>query len=110
MFRAFLQRFLCAAFSCTVALHAQAAGKDEEAEFGVLVAGRGAEETFIYCTACHSERIVAQQGLTREDWIEVLDWMVEEQDMEVIDEPDYTAVVDYLARNYGIDRPNFPMN
>ena len=33
-------------------------------DLGVLVAGEGAEETHAYCTACHSERIVAQQGLT----------------------------------------------
>ncbi len=86
------------------------AQQHEESEFGVLIAERSAEETFIYYTACHSERIVAQQGLTRKDWIELLEWMVDEQEMDVIEEPDYTLVVEYLARNYGIDRPNFPAN
>ena len=28
--------------------------------------------------------------------------------MEEIEEPDYGLVIDYLAANYGVDRPNFP--
>ena len=37
-------------------------------DLGLLVAGEGVVETHAYCTACHSERIVAQQGLTLPDW------------------------------------------
>ena len=77
-------------------------------DLGVLVAGEGAEETHAYCTACHSERIVAQQGLTRADWEELLEQMVEENGMNPIGEPDLGRVLDYLAANYGTDRPNFP--
>jgi len=80
----------------------------EESEYGVLHEATGVEETFIYCTACHSERIVAQQGLTREDWDEMLVWMVDEQGMPEIDPPDRELVLDYLAIHYGPDRPNFP--
>ena len=75
---------------------------------GVLVAGEGAEETHAYCTACHSERIVAQQGLTREDWEELLEQMVEENGMNPIVGPDLGRVLSYLATHYGPDRPNFP--
>ena len=75
---------------------------------GVLVAGEGAEETHAYCTACHSERIVAQQGLTRTDWEELLEQMVEENGMTPIEEPDLGRVLSYLAAHYGPDRPNFP--
>ncbi len=82
----------------------------DDSEFGLLVPGRGAEETFLYCTPCHSEMIVAQQGLTREGWIESLQWMVEEQGMPEIEEPDYGLVIDYLSTHYGVDRPNFPRN
>lgn len=77
-------------------------------EFGALVAAEGAEETYGYCAACHSERLVAQQGLTRARWSGMLEWMVEEQGMAEIDEPDLSRILDYLARNYGTDRPNFP--
>ena len=77
-------------------------------DLGVLVAGDGAEETHAYCTACHSERIVAQQGLTREDWEELLEEMVEENGMNPIEGPDLGRVLSYLATHYGPDRPNFP--
>ncbi len=79
-----------------------------EAEFGALVTAAGAEETYAYCAACHSERLVAQQGLTRTRWAELVDWMVDEQGMSEIDEPDLGGILDYLALNYGPDRPNFP--
>ena len=82
--------------------------EQEDAEFGVLVNGKGVEETYAYCAACHSERIVAQQGLSRDGWIELIEWMIEEQEMEPIEEPDYALVLDYLSKNYGKDRPNFP--
>ena len=74
---------------------------------GVLVDEEGAEETYAYCTACHSERIVAQQGLTREDWEELLEQMVEENGMSPIEGPELGRVLAYLAAHYGPDRPNF---
>ena len=77
-------------------------------DLGVLVAGEGAEETHVYRTACHSERIVAQQGLTRPDWEELLEQMVEEHGMTPIEEPDRERVLTYLSTQYGPDRPNFP--
>ena len=77
-------------------------------ELGILVDEEGAEETYAYCTACHSERIVAQQGLTRADWEELLEQMVEEHGMNPIEEPDLGRVLAYLATHYGPDRPNFP--
>jgi cytochrome c len=82
--------------------------EEEEPEYGVFAVADGVEEAYAYCTACHSERLVAQQGLDRYDWIELLEWMVEEQSMAKIDEPDLSIVLDYLTTNYNIDRPNFP--
>jgi cytochrome c len=77
-------------------------------DFGVLVAAAGVEETFDYCNVCHSVRLVAQQGLDRAHWVELFEWMVEEQGMNEIEEPDLSIVLDYLTTNYNIDRPNFP--
>ena len=81
---------------------------DRTPDLGVLVPGEGAGETHAYCTACHSERIVAQQGLTRADWEELLEQMVEENGMTPIEEPELGRVLAYLATHYGPDRPNFP--
>ncbi|WP_085907603.1 hypothetical protein [Kiloniella majae] len=86
-------------------------GQDtDEDEFEGLVAGPGQEEVLIYCSACHSTRIVQQQGLSRDEWAETLEWMEEDQGMSEIEEPDLTLILDYLAKNYNIDRPNFPAN
>ena len=85
---------------------AQSAGADSE--YGVLVDKPGVDLTHAYCAACHSERLVAQQGMTRKRWDELFEWMVEEQGMSEIEEPDRTIILDYLAENYNTDRPNFP--
>ena len=77
-------------------------------DLGLLVAREGAFETHAYCTVCHSERIVAQQGLSRSDWEELLQQMVEEYEMTPIEEPHLARVLGYLATHYGPDRPNFP--
>ena len=80
----------------------------QPSNLGMLVSAEGAEETHAYCTACHSERIVAQQGLTRADWEELLVEMIEDNGMNPIEEPDLGRVLGYLATHYGPDRPNFP--
>lgn len=102
--------WLAAAGSLMMTAATAHAGEGQDSPFGVLVAGEGAEETYVYCAACHSEMLVAQQGLTRERWADLIEWMVDDQGMEPIEEPDYTLVLDYLAENYNTDRPNFPRN
>lgn len=82
--------------------------EEEEYEFGVLFDAPGVEATFYTCTACHSEMIVAQQGLTRKHWDELFEYMVEEHGMSEIEEPDRTEILDYLDAHYNEDRPNFP--
>jgi cytochrome c len=52
--------------------------------------------------------IVVQQGKTRKHWADLFEWMVKEQGMAEIDEPDRSIVLDYLAAHYNEDRPNFP--
>lgn len=87
---------------------AAAEAAEEEYEYGILFDAPGVEETYYACSACHSEMIVAQQGLTRDGWIELFEWMVEDQGMSEIEEPDLTIILDYLSEHYGEDRPNFP--
>lgn len=80
----------------------------DDYDFGLLFDAAGVEATFYACNACHSEKIVAQQGLTLAGWEETLEWMVDEQGMSEIDEPDRTEILNYLAAHYNVDRPNFP--
>ena len=76
---------------------------DELAQWG-LPLDVGREEVDVYCSACHSLRLVAQQGLTKDDWDELFDWMVEEQEMEEMPTEDRKLVLDYLSKHRGIDR------
>jgi hypothetical protein len=59
-------------------------------------AGRGREETFYACTPCHGFRIVAQQGQTRRQWDDTLDWMTERFNMPPPRESDRNTMLDYL--------------
>lgn len=62
--------------------------------------GRGREETFYSCTACHGFKIVAQQGMTRRQWDESLTWMTERHGMPELDEEDRKLILDYLEATY----------
>jgi cytochrome c len=81
---------------------------DTESPYGLMVDAPGADLAYAYCTPCHSEMIVVQQGKTRKHWADLFEWMIEEQGMFPIEEPDRSIVLDYLAENYNEDRPNFP--
>jgi len=47
--------------------------------------------------------IVKQQGLNRASWKEALEWMVEEQEMDKLDQDDNKLVLDYLVKFFGRD-------
>ncbi|MDX2287222.1 MAG: hypothetical protein NW217_00155 [Hyphomicrobiaceae bacterium] len=55
------------------------------------------EETFYACTACHSFRIVAAQGMTRDTWAETLTWMTAKHNLPKLKDKDLDNVLDYLA-------------
>ena len=85
-----------------LAAPAAAQQDDDEEDWQGLPPGPGREEVFYTCQACHSLRIVVQQGLSRDSWEESLVWMVEEQGMPEPDPEDWTLMLDYLAEHYGI--------
>ena len=99
-----MKRILAAGLALALAVPLSLSASD----YGVLVDEPGAEITYYSCVQCHSERIVAQQGLTRERWDKLLVWMVEEQGMEPLEPEDREIVLDYLSTHYNTDRPNFP--
>lgn len=55
------------------------------------------DDAFYFCTACHSFRIVAQQGMSRDRWDESLDWMVERHKMPDVKGEDRRKILDYLS-------------
>ena len=55
------------------------------------------DDAFYFCTACHSFKIVAAQGMSRERWDESLGWMVERHNMPEVKGEDRKKILDYLA-------------
>ncbi len=72
--------------------------KDESPED--LPEGAGREETFYACTACHSFKLVAAQGLSRAQWDDSLTWMTTRHNMADIQGADRDLILDYLAKNH----------
>lgn len=70
---------------------------------GILEPGENMALVASVCSACHSLHLVAQQGLSRDSWEETLEWMVDEQGMDELDEADHEAVVTYLSTYYGTE-------
>ena len=74
----------------------------EEQDWQGLPPGTGREEVFYACNACHSLMLVTQQGMSRDRWDETLEWMVEEQGMNPIDDVAMRErILDYLAAHFG---------
>lgn len=59
--------------------------------------GPNREDTFYFCTACHSFKIVAQQGMSRDRWDESLTWMVQRHNMPDVQGRERERILDYLA-------------
>jgi hypothetical protein len=63
----------------------------------VLPPGHGREETFGYCTPCHSTAVIRRSRLSREQWDELMDWMSEKHGMNPLAGEMREVIVDYLA-------------
>ena len=59
------------------------------------------------CIACHSARLVTQQGLTRDGWAQTIEWMQAEQGLWPIADDSLSRILDYLSTHYGPARPHF---
>ncbi|PWG61567.1 aldehyde dehydrogenase [Spiribacter halobius] len=70
---------------------------------GPLPPGEGRTLVRALCSACHSIRLVTQQGKSRERWDSTLDWMVEEQGMMEPGPENREVILDYLAEHFGED-------
>lgn len=68
----------------------------------------GKQETFDGCAGCHSIKLVVQQGMNKNEWLETIEWMVDEQGMDPLDDDLNDTIAAYLATYFGRDRPNFP--
>lgn len=56
----------------------------------------GREEAFYGCTACHGFKLVAQQGQTRRQWNDTVDFMTEKHNMPKLEDDNRKIILDYL--------------
>lgn len=80
--------------------------KQEEgnSELGGLPDGKGAEETFYACTACHSTAIIRQQHVTDARWDDLWNWMIEKQGMPEYPPEDKELILGYLKQHFSSER------
>ena len=90
-----------AVFACLMLSSGLSNAQESASPFDGLPADKGQVEVFAFCSSCHSMMIVKQQKLSREDWDETLEWMVEEQGMDELPEGIRPLVLDYLAKHFG---------
>lgn len=65
-----------------------------------MPAGKGQEETFYLCAACHGTALIKAQGMTRERWESTFQYMVDRHGMADPDRADRDLIVDYLAEHF----------
>jgi cytochrome c553 len=63
-------------------------------------AGPGRDQTFVSCTPCHGFKIVAQQGQSRRQWEDTLEFMSQRHNMPRLEGNDRKVVLDYLEASF----------
>ncbi len=71
--------------------------KDPEDAPELYPAHPNRDDAFYACVACHSFKIVAQQGMSRERWDESLTWMTTRHSMPKLEGKDRENVLNYLS-------------
>ena len=52
------------------------------------------------CTACHSPKLITQQRGTAQQWLTMIRWMQEKQNLWQFDPATEEKIITYLAENY----------
>lgn len=78
-----------------------------------LVVDTGFEIVRAHCMACHSAKLVSQNRMTRENWLDTLRWMQKSQGLWELGKNE-KIILDYLTTNYSpipsSRRPPIPAN
>jgi hypothetical protein len=78
-----------------------AAAAAEEDRLAHFPEGPNWELVASFCTACHSGRLIAAQGMSRERWDSTLSWMSENHGMPPLEGEYRQMFLDYLAFAFG---------
>jgi len=92
-----------ASLLCLIALLLPISGTAQDTEvddFTGLIIADGWEKVRANCIACHSPRLITQQRGTATQWLSVIRWMQEKQNLWEFAPEVEATIVDYLATNY----------
>ncbi len=95
---------ICAILVLSIALPITALQAQDDPFGANWPQGEGRNLTGAWCGGCHSLNLVKQQGLTRDGWDILLNWMSEKQKMPPLHGEQRSTVLDYLAAHFGVDR------
>lgn len=64
-----------------------------------------------HCGGCHSHKLVTGQRGTRDNWLAMIRWMQQTQNLWQFDPETETVILDYLAEHYppSVDRRRAPI-
>jgi hypothetical protein len=95
----------------TIALSIQAQDKKTYDPITGFVIGKNYEIVRAHCTACHSAKLVTQNRMTRESWLETIRWMQKSQGLWPLGAQEH-KILDYLEAYYSpiavSRRPSIP--
>jgi hypothetical protein len=69
-------------------------------EIETLPEGKGREQAFYNCTACHAFKLVAAQAMTRQNWDDTIQQMIDRHKMNAPSLEDLALILDYLEKQY----------
>ncbi|MFQ3220919.1 MAG: hypothetical protein ACI8R9_001670 [Paraglaciecola sp.] len=83
----------------TIALSIQAVEKTTYDPITGFVIGENYEIVRAHCTACHSAKLVTQNRMTRDNWLETIRWMQNSQGLWPLGAQEQ-KILDYLEIHY----------
>lgn len=64
-----------------------------------LIADKNYKLVVQNCTSCHSAQLIIQNKATRDNWVQIIDWMQKTQNLWDLGESE-KPIIDYLSKNY----------
>ncbi len=80
-------------------------GAETDPETGLVIAD-GFELVKKNCTVCHSAKLITQNRMNRERWLQTIRWMQETQGLRKFDAKTEKKILDYLSAHYAPERPH----
>jgi hypothetical protein len=74
-------------------------------DWGGLRPDYGREETYYFCSPCHSDARIRAARKSREEWSATIDRILKQYPYEPLEPQEREIILDYLSRQYGPQVP-----